>query len=243
LQSTVVSTCVSPPGEECIEKEREIHTTIILPDGSVHTYEEEKECYTNSDGVETGICWSNSITSSCTADGLRCSRTTTNNHCESVYHSTTQGRRVSGFYNASACHSASGGKTSESSTSTCNAEGECVREGTRDVCLTVRGLGECVNVRSTDYRVEEICDSDTIADGERTNCQVTSSRETSWDNGPLTVNIQCNLETQVCTKVVSKNGTITRYTCTPETPAQSSPYTNCAEGVVGITSGPAPETR
>ena len=105
---------------------------------------------------------------------------------------------------------------------------------------------------TTSYRVEETCDIDTIADGERTNCQVTSSTESYYDsntNSPVLIEIVCNLDTNVCTKTVIIRGSAstrpstTSYTCTPATPDEPSPYTNCTEGVIGITSGAAPETR
>ena len=238
----------SPDDSLCLMVNRERHTTLTLPDGSTHKLDETYECERRN-----GVCEIDLRTTSCTADGLRCTvNRTSGTLCAPFDAGGTSGKSSGNhyFHNNKECSQYKERVKRESWTSTCNAEGECVREGTRTECLKVDVSNACI-LTGTSYRVEETCDNDTIADGERTNCQVTSSTESYYNgylNSPVRTVIVCNLDTNVCTKTVIVRGSestppsTTSYTCTPATPEEPSPYTNCTEGVIGTTSVPAPGT-
>ena len=62
----------TPDESPCLMVNRERHTTLTLPDGSTHKLDESYECERRN-----GLCEIDSLTTSCTADGLRCSVTHT----------------------------------------------------------------------------------------------------------------------------------------------------------------------
>jgi hypothetical protein len=128
--------------------------------------------------------------------------------------------------------------SSETWTTECDAEGNCVREGEVDECVWQDDDAydsPCNERRLRQYRVEETCRGATLAEGSGIICEITSSSETVYDDGrPTTTEIECNLETRVCSKTVTRNGSVDTYTCTPDFSGQPAPYTSCSVRPGGV---------